>query len=328
MTHRSWERDKDAICHAVAGRQLPFKIVLKTKNERLFLRRWVEHHLRIVGPEGLLVFDNGSDDPEVLAYLDEIAPTIAVYSFAAMHNTINYGTGPFADLYAALRASCDRYMFLDTDEYLYWANEDGSYADDAAITQALGRTDQPVIPGIWASNHPGEDRVLKFTFHGRRIPQGIRMGKPAVSSALTPVASMAHTCRLPEEALRHASIGNLVVAHLNALSVEQRILVNIEKQRSSNGRSRVHARAGLEPGPITRDTLMALDPERLSAGPARAYLRQMQDLVRKGNFGKSGTAPAVTFRDGEMTFMNQRERQEVLRFLRNPAPTIAAALAE
>ncbi len=328
MTYQSWEQDRDAICHAVTTHRLPFKIILKTKNERLFLRRWVEHHLPIAGPDGLLIFDNGSDDPEVLAYLGEIAPTVPVYRFTSMHNTINHGTGLFADLYAALRASCDRYMFLDTDEYLYWANADGSYAGDAGIVQAIARSDQPVIPGIWASNLPGEDRVLKFTFHGRRIPSGIRMGKPALSSAVTPVASMAHTCRLSEDDLRHASIGNLVVAHLNALSVEQRIVVNIEKLRSYNGRSRVLERAGLEPGPITRDTLMALDPERLPAGTPKTYLRQMQDLVRTGTFRKSGSVPAVAFRDGEMTFTNDRERRQVLGFLRDPASTIAAALAE
>ena len=45
------------------------KILLKTKDDPFFLAQWIDHHLGIVGPGNIIIFDNGSTNSEVLAML-------------------------------------------------------------------------------------------------------------------------------------------------------------------------------------------------------------------------------------------------------------------
>ncbi len=329
MRRKGWGEEPDAICAEIRSNRRPFKIVLKTRNEGLLLRKWVEHHRRICGPQGLIIFDNGSTMPEVLAYLDEIADDIPVYSYTWMHNFIHNRDKRFRLLYDALRASSDYHLFLDTDEFLYWADEEGGYRDDATVAERIVGTGQQAIPGIWAHNQPGQERHLRFTFRKGRLEAGIRGGKPVLSSAVEVSGEICHNSQVPKDLFRGASVGNVIIAHLRNFSAQQRIAANVEKISSYNRTTKILHTVGLTGEVLTLEELLRVDDRRLGPGNARNYLAEIRLLtagVGEATSDGAGAVPIVIFADGRMTFANKRERQEILAFLNDPAEVLAAAL--
>ncbi len=329
MDRLSWETDAEAIGAEIRARRAPFKIVLKTRNEVLLLRKWVEHHRRICGPHGLVIFDNGSTHPEVLAYLDEIAGEIAVYRYTLMHNFIHNRSKRFRPLYDALRASSDHHLFLDTDEFLYWAEEDGGYGDDAAVAARIVASGQHIIPGIWAHNQPGQDRHLRLSFRKGRLQAGIRGGKPVVSSALELEGVICHNSHVPIEHFRGGTVGNVIIAHLRNYSAQQRIAANVEKISSYNRANRILHQFGLTDDVLTLDQVLTVNGRQLGPGNARGYLAEIRALLAgdtEAAADAAGRVPAVVFEDGRMAFENDRERREILGFLRDPADVLMEGL--
>lgn len=305
------------------------KVVLKTKNEAVLLRRWINHHLNIVGPDGIVIFDNGSTDKRVNGILDEFAPQIAVYSFSTMHNEIHRTDGQFRELYRALQASSSYYTFIDTDEFLFWANADGTYFDDERVAQRIVAAAVPVIPGIWARNHRATMRRFLLSFHGNRINSGIKGGKPVLASKTDLPGFLNHNIHLPPSIYDGCAVGNLIVGHLVNFSAEQRIAANLEKLKSYDRATNILGDAGLAGDAITVDTLLALDAAALP-GNYRVYVEELRRLTA----GEATDAVrdevakerAVTFKNGRMGFASFREKTQVLAFLNDPAPTIAKAL--
>jgi hypothetical protein len=68
-----WEKDSSEFCAQIERHHAPIKIVLKTKNDRFLIDRWIRHHSKIVGLENLIIYDNMSDDHEVLSVYREYA---------------------------------------------------------------------------------------------------------------------------------------------------------------------------------------------------------------------------------------------------------------
>lgn len=330
MTWKSWEEDAAAICAEIRARPAPLKIVLKTKNEPLLLRGMVEHHLRIVGNDGLIVFDNGSTDDTVLRYLDELRATVQVCRFAAFHNSIHYTAYDFAPLYAALRDSCSYFTFLDTDERLYWFEPDGTYRADRSVAERIANSGAPAIPGIWAKNFPGEERVVEFSMRQRwRLIRSIKNGKIIVSSAAEPPILVGHNWQAPPAIFEGCAVGNAVIVHLKHLSREQRIASNLEKLSSYSRCHGLLENAGLT-GEITLEDVLSVD-----TGPmiytARQYFEEIRTLLRpeqdssKGGEASDGVS-GVRLEEGELVFANRRQRRQMLNFLDDPAETIAEAL--
>src|SRR4051812_33855099 len=96
-----WSAEKSKICARLRGKKSQLKIVLKTKDESFFLRRWISHHAQIVGADNLVIFDNGSEDPDVLATYEEFRGRIEIVRFDDFHNNL-HRVEQYQDLYDAL----------------------------------------------------------------------------------------------------------------------------------------------------------------------------------------------------------------------------------
>jgi hypothetical protein len=105
--------DRDEILTRLGRRESVLKIVLKTKNDPIFLEAWIKHHLGIVGSGNSIIFDNKSSDRDVLEVYERYAVEVEVVSFGDFHNDIHYQE-KFPDLYGALSKTCTFFTVLDT----------------------------------------------------------------------------------------------------------------------------------------------------------------------------------------------------------------------
>lgn len=330
MALRVWEEDAAAICAEIRARPTALKIVLKTKNEPLLLRGMVEHHLAITGPEGLIICDNGSTDESVVRYLDEISATVTVCRFGAFHNSLHYSGYDFAPLYIALKDSCSYYTVLDTDERLYWFEPDGTYRSDRSVAERVVASGQQAVPGTWAVNFPGQERVVQFSPSERwRLIRSIKNGKVILSSEIPVPELVGHNWQAPPELFEGGEVGNAVVVHLKHLSAQQRIAANLEKLSSYSRCHGLLEDVGLT-GDVTLEDVLTADTEKMIY-TARQYVDEIRKLLRVEQRGltegdASDGVPQLRLEDGELVFATPRERRRTLRFLRNPAALLAEAL--
>ena len=82
----SWPHDKIAVCQKIEENRGALKVVLKTRNERLFLKMWLEHYLKFLKPHEILIADNMSDDPEVLELYTRVPPEIVLFQYESSHS--------------------------------------------------------------------------------------------------------------------------------------------------------------------------------------------------------------------------------------------------
>src|SRR4051794_33813502 len=84
-----WQQSSQEICDEIRSTTAPLKVVLKTRNEVYLLRKWIDHHLPIVGPHNIIIMDNGSDSDEVLSIYSEFKDEIGVFGFEGGHNFLH-----------------------------------------------------------------------------------------------------------------------------------------------------------------------------------------------------------------------------------------------
>jgi len=118
-----WDANHAEFCARIEKVRATVKILLKTKNDPIFIERWIKHHIKIVGPENLIIFDNMSDDPEVLSIYRKYRDQIIIITFAGFHNRLHH-IPSYYGLYQSLAKSSDYFLFLDTDEYLILIEND------------------------------------------------------------------------------------------------------------------------------------------------------------------------------------------------------------
>ncbi len=225
---KSWTKDRDDICQAISSVPAEMKIVLKTKNEKFLLERWISHHSEIVGSQNIIIMDNASTSPAVLNVYDNLSPEALVVSYPGHHNLL-HEIEVFPELYEALRQSSRFYIFLDTDEFLYWFRS-GCYLSPLGIETFLQESDpETSSPGIWLSNYPHRADTLFVNDNRERIVEGLKWGKPLISSRLALSGRINHNVEL-KQCIPSARVQfGLFVAHLNRFSAEQRIAQNIQK---------------------------------------------------------------------------------------------------
>lgn len=132
-----WGKEHEKICREIRSTTSSLKIILKTKNEPYLLQRWIDHHVQIVGAKNLIIMDNCSDDPAILEVYKRNSDVVSAYAYSGHHNSL-HRISVFPELYKSLRESCGFYVFIDTDEFLYWAdNGRRSFASGLAIGDAM-----------------------------------------------------------------------------------------------------------------------------------------------------------------------------------------------
>jgi hypothetical protein len=317
-----WDRDKDEICRSITQRKSKLKILLKTKNEIHYLQKWVDHHSNIVGNDNIVIFDNYSDDDYVVSLLSEYSKYIQVYRFSGFHNDVNK-VDKKPELFEAIRNSCDYFIILDTDEFLYWCDDLGSIVPGNEIVDRLFRVPQAdLIVGIWLNDVGGRDDRFTLFQHGSVEPIGLTLGKSIISTRPTLSGIVCHNFQLDGPALDQARSANVLIAHLKNALPAQRIRGNLEKLRQYNF---LRPNEGVE-------RVLTADLAQLSvSGNVRQWIKEIQSLDAGGNRIQSSTplsqGQIAINGVGPIGFYSDSEKRKFLDYYENPAKMLIEAIS-
>jgi len=223
----NWPADADAICAAITAARTGVKFVLKTRNEADRLDRWIRHHLPIAGPEGLVVFDNGSTDPDVDMVRSRYADRVQFHGWNLPHDAIHDAMAQ-QPLYAAVRGSCRHYAFLDTDERAFWS--DGSRligGGEFAARLADDDAGRLVHPGLWLENRPGSIDI--YFVADARLARCLGWGKPLFGRGVDVRGFVNHNWQFVRENPGHELWAGFVVCHDRFDDAARRLRSNVEK---------------------------------------------------------------------------------------------------
>lgn len=276
------------------------KIILKTKDEALTLQDWISHHSEIVGAGNLVILDNLSTDLSVLDTYNRYASLIPIGRFDGFLNN-PHSKSIFPEMYQWLDRTTDYYIILDTDELLVWV-EGEEYLCDARLVEKLSQQKSTsALPGTWLYNQPGSKVQYCFGSRGGLV-DGLRWGKPVLSTRAARPDSVIHNCQAPT--LFEPPVTNLFVLHRSRLSVVQRLRTNINKLRSY---SRIAKEDGFDA--ISRIDLSSVDEpgiarlikETLNLGGMKEYPRPVE----------VATPHSIVFRDGKV-IMDTGDQKDLL----------------
>ena len=214
---------RNQICNMITDRSGILKIVLKTKNDPILLKKWITHHQKICGSNNLIIFDNMSTDQDVLNLYGVIDNAIIVIRFSGYHNQIHHNSF-MEDIYKAIKDSSRYFCLLDTDEYLI--GMDGMRVMHLnEISNFFSTAENNIYPGIWLYNSPGSEKIFKIT----GLIDGVKWGKPIISTNLPKLKYILHNIQLPESIYGTNVTTNFFILHLTRFSSQQRIRANINK---------------------------------------------------------------------------------------------------
>lgn len=230
-----WSDDKANIFSAISGCNSVFKFILKTKNEPELVDLWINHHLSIKGCDQVVVFDNLSTMSEVFDIYKKYQADsrVIIISFDGHHNLIHYPYFRHA-LYAALINSCEYYMFLDTDEFVYqFCPNRGMLSKEIILDESF-----TWAPGVWINDAPNIEGF--FSFNKDSFNGGLLWGKPLISNKINLLnlnATINHNAQFYKAIYDVNFSSSLVVLHYKNAMPERRLRVNYEKLMKSHGLS-------------------------------------------------------------------------------------------
>jgi hypothetical protein len=228
-----WHRQTRRICKAIRAGSGPVKILLKVRNDPIFLEDWHRHHAAIVGAQNLIIADNMSDDPDMIAALRRLAKLSTVFRFAGFHNQLG-DRAAFAPLWQALDDSCQWHIALDADERLAWIEDDLCITDDRLVPRLMaGAPETRAIPALLLDNVTGtKDRFVipdHYPLDVHLLPCAL-WGKPAIAAGSPwPRGAPIHNIQFPPEAFAARHPPHLIQLHMCNLIPEQRLRANREK---------------------------------------------------------------------------------------------------
>lgn len=325
----TWEKDRTSLCERISRTKADLKIILKTKDEIYLLRRWLSHHITIVGAANIIVFDNMSSDPEIDKIYEEYREQIIIARFSGYQDDIHIADR-FPELYAAIAESARFFVFLDTDEYLIWLKDDLTWIKDSSILQRISaREESGVLPAAWLGNVPffhdrfyvgsGDDET------GEDLGWGLKWGKPVISTKADFAGNLLHNAYLDFKMYEKSCCLNVFILHLASFSPEQRIASNMRKLRAIKFISDAE----------NVQTVLARDANAIGHPLIRGYVDELRELaaIDLTKEPPGDTLEAHTLRlncDGTITFFNAAQglrlkdylsdsRQMIARFLKPAA---------
>jgi|GEM_PF-1251448 len=306
-----WDSDSAEICERIARVHSPIKILLKTKNEPFFIERWIAHHAKIVGPENLIVFDNMSDDPQVLAVYRKWRREVSIARFGKfwlnIHHTYLYG-----DLYRALATSCDYFLFLDTDEFLILMNGDQYYRDDRIITFVEENSQYDLFPAAWLINANWSAELFSCGPQAGDLARNLACGKPLIRSDKIPTGFSNHNFQLGVRLFVPPFKANLFLLHLSHLYPRQRMAANMNK---------LVAAAVATPGQSPESIALRTDiTDRIMAG----YVDEIRDCLaaERASSGVATLGPGCLelSKDAAVAYYGEAERNLITDYIADPRP--------
>lgn len=327
-TFLKWSDSADEICRRVAAQKTKAKVILKTRNEDSLLLEWIEHHIPIFGSEGIIIFDNMSDNSSTYAVYEKFRDMIQVFQFDEMHNHIHDAL-IFRELYQAVRETCLYYLFLDTDEFLYWLDSDGHIIADERVVKNVVKSGERVVPGIWVENAPGDRNSLLWTFRQNRIMGGIKGGKPMISSDTIIGGFGNHNVQLDPEMLATCQTANLMIMHLKNFSASQRIKANLQKLRSYNSSTQELEVLGLVGRDFLVEDILSIDESALASGNAKNYIQEIKALSSSESTipGSGSIKGTASIKDGRLVFTDPEDEFTMREFISNPSIVLARAFS-
>jgi Glycosyl transferase family 2 len=298
-----WAESKAKICdqiRAVAGK---LKIVLKSRNEVHLLQSWIDHHVKIAGKKNVIVMDNCSDDPAVLKIYRDNAEDVLAFSYSDHHNSL-HRIALYEELYDALRRSSEFYVFIDTDEFLFWHDGERLLSGLEFTNKMVGGGD--FYPGIWLHNYPGCKNIFFISDYVARTLEGLTWGKPIISSRVEVGGFINHNCQLKGSVTNLVPRYGVFVAHFNRLIPQQRINQNIQKLIS---RKLIRQADEI-------DNLLN-EPGGSSDGNIDLYIREIKSLraLSEGAWPSLNNPPLGTAKlrsDGTLVWADDRTRDAFL----------------
>jgi hypothetical protein len=221
-----WAQREQEICARIEQKPAILKVLLKTKDDPFFLAQWIDHHLGIVGPGNIIIFDNGSTNPEVLAIYDHFAGAVEPILFSGYHNSLHY-TNRVPSLYAALYRSSQFFVFLDTDEFLVIFEDDGFYRDGRILELLGANSCVNVFPTTWLYNTDWS--ATRFRCGRDSLVSGLTWGKPILRSKANLNEFINHNVQLDKTIYGPRFLLDFFVFHMAQLNPRQRILTNVNK---------------------------------------------------------------------------------------------------
>src|ERR1700690_1579011 len=308
-----WESDSAEICDRIGRVRAPIKILLKTKNEPFFIERWIAHHAKIVGPENVIVFDNMSDDPQVLAVYRKWRGEIPIVRFGLGHFCLNiHHTYLYGDLYRALAKSCDYFLSLDTDEFLVLMNDDRYYHDDRIVSFVEENSTYDLFPATWLPNANWSAELFNCGPQAVDLARNLACGKPLIRSDKIPTGFSNHTFQLGVRLFAPPFKANLFLLHLSRLNPRQRMTANMNK---------LVAAAVAAPGQSPETIALRTDiTDPIMAG----YVDEIRDCLaaERAPSGVASLGPGCLKlgNDGAVAYYGEAERDLITDYITDPRP--------
>jgi Glycosyl transferase family 2 len=305
----------------IARTRARLKIVLKTRDDPFFLNNWVAHHGALVGMENLIVLDNGSTDPVVLAAYAALHQSTPILRTEGYYNDVHW-PGRCADFYKALRAGSDYFLYLDTDEFLAYSDGWTLGADRGSLAALEDRIPGDFIPTTCLNC---VDLYRNRFFIGTddvALRRQLKWGKPIIRAASTGWPELINHNLHLRGALKPYPHPGFFVLHLAYLSPEQRIRSNVVK---------LAARGFMKADEPLEEALLREPPE--DAWMVRIYLdeiRRMRTLrgkpVPEDAPLSSGTMKTAA--DGTLAFASTVEQRVFRSYVERFADLVHEVIVE
>jgi hypothetical protein len=306
-----WDANRAEFCARIEKVHSFIKIVLKTKNDPFFIERWIAHHMKIVGPENLIIFDNMSDDSEVLSVYRKYRAQISVVRFAGHYQNVHQ-TPFFSDLYRSLARSSEYFIFIDTDEYLILMEDSSYYADDRILKFVMDNRNYDLFPSTWLLNANWSPSQFHCGYEPHHLADNLACGKPLIRSNKIPTRYVNHNFQLAT-LFTPPFKTNLFLLHLARLFPQQRISANINKLIAEGV-----VQPGENPEAIAARYDITDEIMELYVGEIREYLalRERRDL------GKAalGAGCLELLSNGTISYYGAAEKKIVYDYIADPKP--------
>lgn len=225
-----WENDRSLICSQISDSFKKFKIILKTKNDIFFIKRWVNHH---AGQDiGIIIFDNNSSDPDVLSYYKTLPEDVLLVQYSGLHryggshNTL-HDVETFSDLYLAIQKSCSNFCFLDTDEFLSYTDGSTFYPPKEFFNFKNSIFNDGINFTLYLYNKSLSDKVFEFG-SVELLKDRLKWGKPIIGSADSISGFINHNIQIRNHVSNRGGL-RFVTFHLTNLSPVERMKANLRK---------------------------------------------------------------------------------------------------